>query len=417
MSAPAPRPPAPANAPTAPNAPPPPAAWATRAAPVASPAPPGPLAPAAPQATLTAAPPAPQGASGASSASSASGAPPVRAPQARRPPFIPLPPGELPAALPAPLRQRLAAGRRMALPMPAGAGAPGCIMWTHWQPDAAAQAAAAASMAAGTANPAGNAGAAAVASSAAVPAVASTAPLVLLHGGSGSWTHWVRNIAPLLDAGRQVWAVDLPGFGASDPPPGSDADAMIAPLAHSLQSLFAGQPVDMVGFSFGGMVAGMLLAAHPALARRLVLVGAPAMGLPPGSAYTLQAWRHLPDAAAQAAAHRHNLAALMLHEPGHIDDLALQLHVANVWRDRLPRRRLSRMPILAASLPRVPCPVHAIYGAHDVLYAPRFQALAAAFARAAPRFAGLRLIAGAGHWVQYEAPGPFHAALCKALAA
>lgn len=301
------------------------------------------------------------------------------------------------------MRQRLATGRRVAWPMPAQAGAPGCIMWTHWQPGVALPITDLATAAGDTAPHAEVAGATAT-------------PLVLLHGGSGSWTHWVRNIVPLLDAGRQVWAVDLPGFGASDPPPGGDADAMIGPLAHSLQDLFAGQPVDMVGFSFGGMVAGMLLAAYPAMARRLVLVGAPAMGVPSGSRYTLQAWRHLPDAAAQAGAHRHNLAALMLHEPGHIDDLAMQLHVANVWRDRLPRRRLSRTAILADSLPRVPCPVHAIYGAHDVLYAPHFSALSAAFARAAPRFAGLRLIAGAGHWVQYEAPGSFHAALCKALA-
>ncbi|MEG2631610.1 MAG: alpha/beta hydrolase, partial [Comamonas sp.] len=29
-------------------------------------------------------------------------------------------------------------------------------------------------------------------------------PLVLLHGGSGSWTHWVRNIEALVAAGREV---------------------------------------------------------------------------------------------------------------------------------------------------------------------------------------------------------------------
>ena len=38
-------------------------------------------------------------------------------------------------------------------------------------------------------------------------------PVLLLHGGSGSWTHWVKNIVPLLDAGRWVLAADLPGFG------------------------------------------------------------------------------------------------------------------------------------------------------------------------------------------------------------
>ena len=45
------------------------------------------------------------------------------------------------------------------------------------------------------------------------------APVVLLHGGAGSWTHWVRNITPLVAAGRRVWVPDLPGFGDSAPPP------------------------------------------------------------------------------------------------------------------------------------------------------------------------------------------------------
>ena len=60
-------------------------------------------------------------------------------------------------------------------------------------------------------------------------------PLVLFHGGSGSWTHWVRSIGPLLEAGHDVWAVDLPGFGDSDVPPGvSDADGMLPVLAEPL---------------------------------------------------------------------------------------------------------------------------------------------------------------------------------------
>jgi 2-hydroxy-6-oxonona-2,4-dienedioate hydrolase len=53
-------------------------------------------------------------------------------------------------------------------------------------------------------------------------------PVVLFHGGSGSWTHWVRNIQPLVAAGRQVIAADLPGFGDSaSPPSGGDADALV----------------------------------------------------------------------------------------------------------------------------------------------------------------------------------------------
>ncbi|TXH55972.1 MAG: alpha/beta fold hydrolase, partial [Burkholderiaceae bacterium] len=81
-------------------------------------------------------------------------------------------------------------------------------------------------------------------------------PVVLFHGGSGSWNHWVRNIVPLLEAGRQVWVPDLPGFGDSaSPPSGGDADALPAPMEAALRTLLGDTAVDLVGFSFGTMVA------------------------------------------------------------------------------------------------------------------------------------------------------------------
>jgi len=39
-------------------------------------------------------------------------------------------------------------------------------------------------------------------------------PLVLVHGGHGSWLHWVRNIEALAKQYR-VLVPDLPGFGDS----------------------------------------------------------------------------------------------------------------------------------------------------------------------------------------------------------
>jgi 2-hydroxy-6-oxonona-2,4-dienedioate hydrolase len=242
-------------------------------------------------------------------------------------------------------------------------------------------------------------------------------PVVLFHGGSGSWTHWLRNIEPLVAAGRQVIAADLPGFGDSAmPPSGGDADALVAPLAEGLNALLGGVPCDLVGFSFGGMTAGMLLAEHPALARRLVLVGAPAMGVTPERQFELKAWRHLPTAVEQEAVHRYNLAALMLKDPSLIDGLALELHIANLMRDRMPRRRLAHTDILARSLARVRCPVHAIYGAHDALYKSWISQLTAAYEAAAPDFRGLTLIPDTGHWVQFERPDAFDEALLAALA-
>jgi pimeloyl-ACP methyl ester carboxylesterase len=86
-------------------------------------------------------------------------------------------------------------------------------------------------------------------------------PVVLLHGGSGSWTHWARNIDVLVDSGRQVLVPDLPGFGDSaSPPVGHDANVLPPWLEVGLHQLLGGKPVDLVGFSFGGLVAGLVAA-------------------------------------------------------------------------------------------------------------------------------------------------------------
>lgn len=236
------------------------------------------------------------------------------------------------------------------------------------------------------------------------------APVVVLHGGSGSWTHWLRMLGPLTQAGHAVWALDLPGFGASDPlPHQQDADDMLPLLAASLQHWLPGQALQIMGFSLGGMTAALLAAAYPALVRQLVLVGPPGLGLRDKPLYRLKGWRHLADPVEQLLCHQYNLAALMLADARQIDRATLALHTANVQRDRLPRRRLASTDILRQTLPRITCPVQAVYGQEDVLYRGLWPQVAACFG------GRLQLIAGAGHWVQYEQPGVFAEAVLPML--
>lgn len=243
------------------------------------------------------------------------------------------------------------------------------------------------------------------------------APVVLLHGGSGSWTHWVRNIAALVRAGRQAWVPDLPGFGDSArPPAGGDADAVPAPLESALQSLLGDARIDLVGFSFGGMAATLLAAQHPARVRRLVLVGAPALGIKPPRPVALRPWSHLDPGEELDAVQRSNLRALMLAKPASVDALALAIHAANLRRDRMKLRRLSRTDILIRTLPQLACPVFGIWGAEDALYRG-VQAQLEPALRQAPQFRELRFIAEAGHWVQYEDAPAFDLALAGMLAA
>ena len=239
-------------------------------------------------------------------------------------------------------------------------------------------------------------------------------PLVLLHGGSGSWTHWLRNVGPLAASGRLVLVPDLPGFGDSDlPPGGADADVMPAPIEQGLDELVGPTPCDLVGFSFGAMVGGLLAREQPLRAQRLVLVGPPGLGLPEREKIELKGWRHLPEAL-QPAAHAHNLRELMLHHGESITPLACRLQALNAQRDRLPGRRLARTDLLARTLAHVACPVHLLYGAEDRFFRGQDEALAQALA-AWPAFGERWVLPGAGHWVQFEQAAAFNAALLGLL--
>ncbi|MEI8305176.1 MAG: alpha/beta hydrolase [Burkholderiales bacterium] len=239
-------------------------------------------------------------------------------------------------------------------------------------------------------------------------------PLVLFHGGSGSWTHWVRNIGPLASAGRQVWVPDLPGFGESASV-GRDADALPVPMERALAELLGDQPVDVAGFSFGTMVGAFIAAQFPQRVRRLVFTGAPALGVRSAHPIDLQPWAHLPPGPELEAAMRENLRILMLSDPAAIDPLAVALHTANLQRDRMKRRRISRTEIMKETLPSLRCPVYGIWGEDDVLHRGVQDQLPGALARA-PGFVSLVLIPHAGHWAPYERPQAYNAALLAALA-
>lgn len=239
-------------------------------------------------------------------------------------------------------------------------------------------------------------------------------PVVLLHGGSGSWNHWVRNIAALVAAGREVWIPDLPGFGDSVAI-GGDADALPGPLEAGLKALLGDAPVDLVGFSFGTMVATFIAADHPERARRLVLLGAPALEVHSPQPLVLRPWTHLPPGPELDAATRENLAILMLAQPDSADDLAFALHAANLARDRMKQRRLAKTDVMLRTLPRVRCPVYGIWGEQDVLYRGVQDRIAPALS-VAPGFRTLTLVPEAGHWVQFERAEAFDRALAAALA-
>ncbi|WP_081684160.1 alpha/beta fold hydrolase [Granulicoccus phenolivorans] len=101
----------------------------------------------------------------------------------------------------------------------------------------------------------------------------STTPVLLIHGGGSdsSTISWYHLFAPL-GPDREVWAIDLPGFGGSiDVPPVGGPEAMADLLAAAAHHLGIG-PAVVVGVSMGGDVALQLALDHPGLVRGLVLI-------------------------------------------------------------------------------------------------------------------------------------------------
>src|SRR5437762_7039024 len=83
-------------------------------------------------------------------------------------------------------------------------------------------------------------------------------PVVLLHGLNNSSLSWAH-VAPLLATDRRVLVPDLPGHGRSDRPnAGYELDWYAHVIARWIEAVGLEQ-ADIVGHSFGGGVAQMLL--------------------------------------------------------------------------------------------------------------------------------------------------------------
>jgi 2-hydroxy-6-oxonona-2,4-dienedioate hydrolase len=237
-------------------------------------------------------------------------------------------------------------------------------------------------------------------------------PLVLLHGGYGSWMHWIRNVIPL-SRRFTVAAPDLPGLGDSaTPPEPHTAEGLAEIIADGLEAVFpryAG--LHLAGFSFGGVLGGHVAARLGDRVRAFTIVGSNGLGL----VRQPTALQRLPAGASEAealAVARHNVAALMIADPAKIDELAVYIQSRNAPRGRIKSRRFSRADTLARALPLVNARIDGIWGGRDATAYPHLDDRARALRNVQPG-ARFEVIPGAGHWVQYEAADQFNPLLAE----
>ncbi|MDB5840014.1 MAG: alpha/beta hydrolase [Herminiimonas sp.] len=242
-------------------------------------------------------------------------------------------------------------------------------------------------------------------------------PLVLLHGGYGSWRHWIHNI-PALASHHTVLVADLPGLGDSDEMPEPvTPDSIAAVIAEGIQGLTGpGTPIDLVGFSFGAMISGHVAALLGPSVRSLTLVAGGALGT--ARAQTkLAKWNDDMSESEMREVHQTNLALLMIADGAKIDELALLIQQENTRLARLKSRQLSGNDSLAQALRRsVPNRLNAIWGEVDQSAGGTIPERVAILRSIRPDVQ-IRLIPGAGHWVAYEDPEAFNRTLAELLEA
>ena len=226
-------------------------------------------------------------------------------------------------------------------------------------------------------------------------------PLLLFHGGMGSWNHWTRNFAAL-GTRFTVHAVDLPGYGGSHTVAKSvGKEDYIDLVIAGIRPIIGEGPFRLAGFSFGGVVAAMVAARLGDQVLKLSLMGVGGFG-----PLKKLGMRPIPDASAGESARRevfrHNLGVLMIADPAKVTEESIDFYADNYRDTRYDGRGFSVSTNVVTSLERIRCPVQFIYGDGDALARTDLQRRGEIVRSLRPD-AQFIVLPGAGHWVQYEA--------------
>lgn len=224
-------------------------------------------------------------------------------------------------------------------------------------------------------------------------------PIVILPG----WGAHLEAVGPILTAlegGSDLIAVDLPGFGESEPPPEAWGVADYARFVAEFLDELGVSRAHLVGHSHGGRVSIYLATERPERVERLLLVDS--AGIRPR-----RTWRYRRRV---AVAKLGKAAAAIGGPPGKRLQERMRARVAS--RDYLEASEAMRGTFrrviaedLTDRLPRIGAPTLLVWGDQDddtpLWMAHRMEELIPD--------AGLVVLEGAGHYSYADAPGQFRA--------
>ncbi len=190
-------------------------------------------------------------------------------------------------------------------------------------------------------------------------------------------------------------ACDQRRFGATVAPQGTSL-TQLADDAAALCAALGIARTAVVGLSMGGAVAQVLTLRHPALVAAIVVAASSTLPVPPGGPVPtregLRAVRELSFSAPMRRAQPATVARIIEECPG--TDLAILRHFATDDGADFDPARLATPTLVVAG------------GADILAPAPPLRALAEALPHGA-----FRELAGSGHWLNWEQPAVFAAAV------
>ena len=230
-------------------------------------------------------------------------------------------------------------------------------------------------------------------------------PLILLHGGYGSWAHWIKQAIPF-SKNYNVLIPDMPGFGESDDLTLPHTPEKIsANIAETLLKLISPKETPIIcGFSFGGLIAGHLsynLIERGLNPEKLILVGPGGLGAKRGEMRNMIPRHSKMSEEEIYQAHKINLEILMMHDATKVDDWSVHIQKQNTDAHRIKSRPISSTDTLARILEKQDVPLFLLWGEKDasvgVYLEDRMSILRDINSKV--RF---HVEYNLGHWIMYE---------------
>ncbi|MBI4123135.1 MAG: alpha/beta hydrolase [Parcubacteria group bacterium] len=107
-------------------------------------------------------------------------------------------------------------------------------------------------------------------------------PLLILHGWGGSSESWVLLQRALSKEGFRVIAIDLPGFGKTNPPAMAWGVQEYSSFVEQFVSAIGLDKFSLLGHSFGGQIAITFAVQNSEKIKKLILAAPPGIRRPPG---------------------------------------------------------------------------------------------------------------------------------------